>query len=1141
MLQTVWCYATVVAAGLTATCGLYFVRRRVLASRMVLGLIAAATLLAAAGVLLFGMQSRAAIERLQMRADYDIMRVATRLGSAVAHAESGQRGYILTLDVQYLATFTVAADKVARETQALTKLIADDDQLREEGRRLTLLVSDKMNEMRSTLLALDTKNRAQSLAIVQTNRGLRLEATIDTLVDDMRAKIQARLGELVRHETASDIRIGLGTGGLLLLAVLAIVAASLMSAREQERRLEARDELEKRNEMLALAGEMADIGHWTLDIATSTVWWSEQTFKIHGIDPAVGSPALDRAIDLYVDADRARVSAVVGQAMAEGRDFQFEARLVRADGRVIDVITRGICALDDHGKATSLFGVFMDVTSIRASEREMIGQNAMFGLAGELANIGHWRIDVPTFEIYWSDQVFRIHGVDPSAGMPTREKAMSFLSPADVERVNGAIEVALETGAGFQFEAQIIRSDGVVVDIIARATCSKGADGKTASLFGVLMDVTPIRKSERSLATSERSYRLLAENVTDVLVKYDHETRLTYVSPSSAELLGRDPMTLLGTRIADLVHPDDRGAVAARLSAWDSTDAESHHGIECRLSHASGGWIWVETNACRLVDGENGADTIAVIRDFRQRKQIEDRLAAAMETAEVARRQAESANQAKSDFLAAMSHEIRTPLNSIVGFTGLMLDNKVLEGDLRHQTEIVRSSGSALLTVINDILDFSKIEAGKIEIETVPFSPRALFANALSIVRGTATTKSLDITANIDPALPDGLLGDQSRIQQVLLNLLNNAVKFTEQGSVTLNVRVEKDDSESTRLRLSVVDTGVGIDKSKQDRLFQRFSQADASVSRQYGGSGLGLAICKKLVELMGGEIGVFSDQGRGSNFWFTVTLPRAKLLLNAVAPTAPVAGAVGRLLLVEDIEVNQLLARTLLEADGHEVDVVSSGEEAIEAVVARRYDLVLMDVQMPGMGGVAATGEIRAMRGYERLPIIAMTANVLTEQIREFRAAGMDDHIGKPINRAELRTTLGRWLEAVRSQESEETAEDLGFDAETFDAMADLLGETKTQETLKKFLKELETRLHGDDIGPGERIAFQRDAHVVTSIAGLLGFAELAKACAAIVVATPDADTFELSGVEVLRAKDRAVHRVMTLIGRGAQIERAA
>ena len=278
----------------------------------------------------------------------------------------------------------------------------------------------------------------------------------------------------------------------------------------------------------------------------------------------------------------------------------------------------------------------------------------------------------------------------------------------------------------------------------------------------------------------------------------------------------------------------------------------------------------------------------------------------------------------------------------------------------------------------------------------------------------------------------------------------------------------------------------------------------------------------------MGGEIGVFSEKGRGSCFWFTLTLPRAKVELCAdPAPEGAVA-ATGRLLLVEDIEVNQLLARTILEADGHEVTVVESGEAAIEAVRARAYDLVLMDVQMPGMGGVAATHAIRALPALAGLPIVAMTANVLSEQVREFRESGMDDHVGKPINRADLRATLARWLEQAKPREADAALPT--FDQPTFDAIADLLGGDKTTETLAKFVREIAGRLDGADLEGERREAFQRDAHVVTSIAGMLCFVDLAQTCAAIVMSPLDALDFEAKGADVVRAKAAALSRTAAL-----------
>jgi signal transduction histidine kinase/ActR/RegA family two-component response regulator len=375
-----------------------------------------------------------------------------------------------------------------------------------------------------------------------------------------------------------------------------------------------------------------------------------------------------------------------------------------------------------------------------------------------------------------------------------------------------------------------------------------------------------------------------------------------------------------------------------------------------------------------------------------------------------ARERAEAASVAKTDFLATMSHEIRTPLNSIIGFAQVLEMDKEMRADSRRQIDLIRRSGIALLTVVNDILDFSKVEAGRIELDPKPVDLTVVCRDALAIVAEAADSKGLALTMEVEGELAGGHVCDDHRLCQVLLNYLNNAVKFTDAGQITLTLALTAE-GDRDRVRISVADTGMGITKEAAAALFQRFSQVDSSVSRTHGGSGLGLAICKGLIEAMGGQVGVDSAPGAGSTFWLELTLERARAPMQPIEEEDRAEALSAHVLLVDDHPMNRELGVLMLQILGCTVDVACDGREAIEAAKTGRYDAILMDLHMPVVDGLAATRAIRAMDGpMSQAPIIAMSADVLPEQIARMREAGMVDSVGKPVKIENLQACLSRW-----------------------------------------------------------------------------------------------------------------------------------
>ena len=483
-------------------------------------------------------------------------------------------------------------------------------------------------------------------------------------------------------------------------------------------------------------------------------------------------------------------------------------------------------------------------------------------------------------------------------------------------------------------------------------------------------------------------------------------------------ILGFDEHDIVGDFVAwrKRIHASDRLRSRADLQRHFRGEApvyQNEHRVQCK----DGSYKWVLDRGKVVSWSDNGkpARVIGTYADISQRKEVERSL---LES----KKAAESATVAKSRFLATMSHEIRTPMNGVIGMAQLLQETD-LNPEQREYLDSILSSGNILLSIINDILDFTRLDSDSVKIAEQPFNLEQLCRESISSMAGNNLDRQLEFLFDYAPDCPRDFLGDAGHLRQVLINLLGNAVKFTRHGHVHLRVHCEDPDVEGPlRIRLEVQDTGIGIAEEQSERLFDEFTQADSTTTRQYGGTGLGLAICRKLVLLMGGDIGVESELGEGSTFWIDLPLNRVE-----DSPTEPADGDVqaimqdavqsfdAHVLVVEDILPNLLITRKLLQGMGVKVDVAVNGQEALQAIEHNRFDLVLMDCRMPVMDGYEATRKIRQWEqesGAEtRLPVIALTANASVEDREKCHASGMDAVITKPFQRRDLVECLHRWL----------------------------------------------------------------------------------------------------------------------------------
>ncbi|GAA3962643.1 PAS domain S-box protein [Hymenobacter antarcticus] len=678
----------------------------------------------------------------------------------------------------------------------------------------------------------------------------------------------------------------------------------------------------------------------------------------------------------------------------------------------------GVLAVQDYARADAYTPGDLDVLHFisnqvalaieRKRNEEQIGkQTARLNAIFESGSHVMWTVDtrahLMNFNRNYAALFLRRNGTYPVRGLDLWEADLARMPEAERDIFVQHYDAAAK-GQAQRFEMRLRDARGydVWTDIYLNPIYL--GDGSFEEISAIAHDITEQKRAQLALEAQEEKFRSIFESFQDIYYRTDNEGLLTIVSPSVREVLGYEPEDVIGKTVASyFVSADD-------LPRADTEAARTGvlRNFETRMWHKDGYPVSVLVNARVVKVGEVGTEGIA--RDVTEIRQMQDDLRQAKDAAE-------AALEAKTQFLANMSHELRTPMNGIIGMIDL-LDQTVETDEQLDYVDTLRKSSDALLTILNDILDLSKMQAGKLQVHESALELQAVMERIRALFIYRAEQKNIRFTYHITPHTPTHVMTDEVRLLQILSNLVANAIKFTNEGTVGIVVSSVSTDGELHTLRFAVQDSGIGISSDNASLLFTNFTQLDTTPSKAYGGTGLGLSISRQLAELLGGEIGVLSDEGEGSVFWFTISAREARPEDRpAVAPVRePVFqpfDAIPRVLLVDDNAINQKVGQRLLSKLGCEVHVASGGPEAIALATApnANYNIIFMDIQMPDMDGVAATAEIRRLLGAACPPVVAMTAYSMQEDAGRFMRQGLDDYVGKPVKSRHLYEVLHRWL----------------------------------------------------------------------------------------------------------------------------------
>lgn len=677
-----------------------------------------------------------------------------------------------------------------------------------------------------------------------------------------------------------------------------------------------------------------------------------------------------------------------------------EIRLKKKSGTPIWCSVTAFAVKDKKGKIQWFDGIIEDISARRRVERELLESKELFRVVFDNSAVAITVTDKDEKIIAWNPFAEKL--LEMSKEELFNKPVKELYPLREWLRLRGFR--ARKKGVLSNVETRVIRKDGVVLDVDLSISILKDIEGKITGAIGIMRDITSQKLTERQLIESENKIRTILDNSAAAITLIDENERILSWNKFAEYLLGMKRRDLYMKPVR-LLYPKEEWA---KIRAENIRKIGSRHHLETKIIRKDGKVIDIDISINVLKDANNNiVGSVGIMHDITDRKKAQEMLL----KAKIA---AEEANISKTMFLANMSHEVRTPMNAILGMIDLTLDTE-LTAEQKDNLKTAKDAAKNLLNLINDILDLSRVESGKINLEKIDLDVADVVRSVCKGLSVLARNKNLELLSLVDSTVPPLLEGDPTRLRQIIINLVNNAIKFTQEGKIEVKVQVTSSGEKECELKFAISDTGIGIPKDKQGAIFQAFTQADDTITRKYGGTGLGLAISKKLVELMGGKIWVESDAGKGSTFYFTTCFKTCRPEQISIAaqvqkpiagqPAADIGGVSLNILLAEDNLINQKIAVKILEKKGWKVHAVENGQQVVDLIGQRPFDLILMDLQMPVLDGLKATRIIREIeqKTGAHIPIVAMTAHAMEGDEKKCIDSGMDGYVSKPIDHNRL------------------------------------------------------------------------------------------------------------------------------------------